>query len=78
MCVTPSGIITLVRFQQQKKLPPPILVTPLGIVMFVRFVQLANAFSPIIVTVPSFGIMLFLQPAISVFVAVSTIQLPAE
>ena len=36
----------------------------------------AKAFSPIIVTLPSLGMTLLLQPATSVFVAVSIRQLP--
>ena len=43
------------------------LVIGSGIDMLVRLLQPEKAFSPMAVTLPSLGIMLFLQPNIKVF-----------
>ena len=51
------------------------LVMLLGILMFVRPEQLENADLPMLVTLPSVGIMLFLQPKKSVLLAVAIRQL---
>ena len=63
----------LVKLEQYWNALPPILVTLLGISMLVKLLQLLNAAFPILVTL--FGIIVFLQPAIRVFEAVSIIAL---
>ena len=55
------------------KSSPPMLVTELGMLTEVRLEQLAKASSPMVVT-PT-GIVVFMQPLISVFDAVSIIAL---
>ena len=73
MLVTLFGISTEVRPVQLEKAEEPMLVTLFGIVTEVRLVQPENAPSPMLVTL--LGITVFLQPTISVFVAVSMIAL---
>ena len=82
-----SPNVTLVRLVQPSNAPqrnndtlcpPYITVTLSGIAMLVRDVHLENAAPPMLVTLPSAGITLFLQPAISVLEAVSIKQFPFE
>ena len=63
---------------QAMKANAPMLVTVLGIVMFIRPVCPEKADVSILVTLPSAGIALFLQPAISVLSAVRIRQFPSE
>ena len=63
----------LVKLEQPENVSPPILVTLLGISMLVKLVQPKNAESPILVTL--LGIIVFWQPVIRVFDAVSIIAL---
>ena len=76
--VTPAGIVKLPRPVQFEKASAPIDVTESGTVMLLRPEQPENAPLPIQVTLPSSGVTLLLQPAISFFLSVSIRQFPAE
>ena len=71
--VTDSGMMTDVKPLQNSKQPLPKLVTDLGTVTDVKLKQREKQYSPKLVT--ELGIVLFLQPTISLFVAVSMIAL---
>ena len=73
MLVTFLGIVIEVRPLQLLKAAAPMPVTLSGIKMEVRSVQLEKAEEPMLVTL--FGIVVFGQPAIRVFEAVSIIAL---
>ena len=73
MFVTLSGIVIFSNPLQLEKAHSPISITPLGMVISVKLVQPENAPLPILV-IPS-GMVVFLQPSISVFVAVSMMAL---
>ena len=73
MLVTLSGMVIEVREEHREKAPPRMLVTLFGIVIKVRKEQPEKA--PLPMTVTLLGIIVFLQPAISVLVAVSIIAL---
>ena len=73
MLVTLLGRVMLLRLLQAWNALLPMLVTLLGIVMLSRLLQPMNALLPMLVTL--LGIMVFLHPAIRVFVAVSIIAL---
>ena len=76
MDVTLLGMTTFVKPVQEQNAPVEIKVTLLGIFMIVSPVQPAKDQPPIVVTLPSSGIMLFLQPTINVLLEVSIKQLP--
>ena len=61
------------RLEQPRNAQPPMVVTELGMLMSVRLEQPENAPMPMEVT--EFGIVVFLQPAINVLVAVSIMAL---
>jgi len=73
MLVTLLGMVMDVRLEQSWNALSPMLVTLLGMVMDVRLEQSWNALSPMLVTL--LGMVVFLQPAISVLLAVSIIAL---
>ena len=73
MLVTLLGIVTDVKPEQVLKAPLPMLVTLLGMVIDVKPLQAEKATSPMPVTL--LGMTVFLNPAISVLVAVSIIAL---
>ena len=77
MLVTLSGIVMLVKPLHPSNALSLMLVTLSGIVMLVNPLHWENASLPMLVTLPSSGMMLVLQPAINVLVAVSIMQLPA-
>ena len=71
--VTLFGIVTEVKLEQRKNAEFPILVTLLGMSIDVKLQRPEKALSPMLVTL--LGIMVFWQPAISMFDAVSMIAL---
>lgn len=77
MLVTPFPMVTDVKPVHQQNTWFPILVTLSGMVMVVKPVQPRKASNAMLVTLPSLGITLVLQPAISVLLAVSIRQFPA-
>ena len=78
MLVTPLPMVTEVKPLQPQKADLPMLVTLSGMVMDFKPLQPEKAASPMLVTLPSSGMTLVLHPAISVFIAVSMTQFPAE
>ena len=74
--VTLLGMVMLVSEVQLENAELPMEVTPSGMVMLVSERHLENASLPMEVTLPSEGITLFLQPAISVLLAVSIRRSP--
>ena len=73
MLVTLEGITTEVKPLQPLNADCPMLVTLEGISTDVKALQPENAYSPMLVTLEV--ILVFLHPAIKVFVAVSIIAL---
>ena len=74
MIVTLFGMVMLVRLLQFRNAPAPMLVTVSGIFILVRLLHPLNAYRLMLVTLPSAGIILLWQPAISVLVEVSIKQ----
>ena len=77
MPVTLAGIVIDISDSQPENAESPMMVTLAGIFIDLSDVQPRNAPPPMPVTLPSVGITLFLQPAISVLLAVSIKQFPA-